>query len=71
VVWQTEVGSPWADKEPPPTEYFLMIDQARHDCLVKHGLEKAFTHYYFRAQAWQTGCDWRRLVDRCECDQCQ
>jgi hypothetical protein len=71
VVWQTEVGSPWADKEPPPTEYFLMIDQARHDCLVKHGLEKAFTHYYFRAQAWQTGCDWRRLVDRCECDQCK
>jgi len=70
VVWQTEVGSPWAEKEPPPTEYFLMIDQVRHDTLLKYGLQKSFYHYYFRAQAWQTGCDWRRLVDQCTCENC-
>jgi len=70
VVWQTEVGSPWADKTPPPTEYFLMIDQKRHDTMVRYGLDQTFYHYYFRAQAWQTGCDWRRLVDGCKCENC-
>lgn len=71
VVWQTEVGSPWADREPPPTEYFLMIDQVRHNLMVKYDLDKTFYHYYFRAQAWQTGCDWRRLVDGCQCENCK
>jgi len=70
VVWQTEVGSPWAHKTPPPTEYFLGIDQKRHDLIVKYGLDEKFYHYYFRAQAWQTGCDWRRLVDHCRCENC-
>lgn len=70
-VWQTEVGSPWADKEPPPTEYFLMVDQERHNLIVKHNLDKTFYHYYFRSQAWQTGGDWRRLVGKCECDNCK
>jgi hypothetical protein len=71
VVWQTEVGSPWADKEPPPTEYFLAVDQERHKLMVKYDLDKTFYHYYFRAQAWQTGCDWRRLVDHCQCENCR
>ena len=70
-VWQTEVGSPWADREPPPTEYFLAVDQERHNLIVKHDLDKTFYHYFFRAQAWQTACDWRRLVDKCQCDNCR
>ncbi len=71
VVWQTEVGSPWADKEPPPTEYFLAVDQERFKLVEKHNIDNIFHHYYFRAQAWQTGCDWRRLVGKCECEDCK
>ena len=65
------MGSPWADNEQPPTEYFLMVDQKRHDLMVKHDLDKTFYHYYFHAKAWQTACDWRRLVDGCQCENCK
>ena len=38
--------------------------------VFKKGHVGTIYHYYFRAQAWQTGCDWRRLVDQCQCENC-
>jgi len=69
--WQTEVGSPWSDRVPAPTDYFLSVARARHQLMESSGMHKAQHHHSYRNGAWSTDADFRRLVGRCQCDNCR
>jgi hypothetical protein len=69
--WQVEVGSPWEDEEPPPTEYFLDVGLTRHQLLESRGAYGSMWHDYYKAAAWSTDADFRRLLQECRCDNCR
>jgi hypothetical protein len=69
--WQTEVGSPWSDRTPPPTDYFLSVGQSLHRAMESSGMYKTMHHYDFRNSAWSTDADFRRLLGHCQCDNCR
>ncbi len=69
--WQTEVGSPWSDRVPPSTDYFLSVARARHRTMENSGMYKTMHHSYYKDSAWSTDADFRRLVGGCRCDNCQ
>ena len=69
--WQVEVNSAWEAKQPPPTEYFLSVGQARHEAMEKHRAHDYMRHYYYKAMAWSTDGDYRRLLTGCSCAMCQ
>jgi hypothetical protein len=69
--WQVEVGSPWERETPPPTEYFLEIGLLRHQLMEQYGGHEFMRHFYYRMGAWTTDADYRRLLLRCSCDNCQ
>lgn len=69
--WQVEVGSPWEAEKPPPTEYFLDIGLARHRLMERHGGYAFMRHNYYKAGAWSTDGDFRRLMLPCTCDNCR
>ena len=76
VQWEREVNSPWENAEAPPTEYFLMVAQARHEAYEKYGAydwrqHGHYKHAYYKAAAWTTDNDFRRLVHRCSCEECR
>jgi hypothetical protein len=68
--WQTEVGSPWSDRVPPSTDYFLSIGRARQRLVEESGIEEDAHHAYYKAMAWSTDGDFRRLVGGCRCENC-
>ncbi|MFI5394301.1 MAG: radical SAM protein [Candidatus Binatia bacterium] len=70
IPWQKEVGSPWAHKQPPPTEYTLSVFFERHRRMQDSGLYRIMDHNYFMAQAWDTNADFRRLAYGCACRNC-
>lgn len=69
--WQTEVGSPWSDKVPPPTDYFLSVGRALFQRVQGSGMYDVMRHPYYKALAWSTDGDFRRLVGGCKCENCQ
>jgi len=69
--WQVEVGSPWEAREPPPTEYFLDVALTRHQLLESYKAYDYMRHSYFKAYAWSTDADFRRLVFGCQCKDCR
>ena len=69
--WQVEVGSPWEAQEPPPTEYFLDVALARHQLLEAYSAYDYMRHSYFKAYAWSTDADFRRLAFGCQCKDCR
>ena len=69
-VWQTEVGSPWERAEPPPTEYFLMVDFERHKIMNEAGLYQKTFHRYYRVNSWTCSQDYCRLAWGCRCPDC-
>ncbi len=69
--WQVEVGSPWEAEEPPPTEYFLEVGLARHQLMEQYGGYNFMRHAYYKAGAWSTDGDFRRLLLPCRCDDCR
>ena len=69
--WQTEVGSPWSDKVPPSTDYFLSVARKRHQLVDESGIYKISHHPYYKVLAWTTDGDFRRLVSGCQCDNCR
>lgn len=68
--WQVEVGSPWGEAIPPPTEYFVAVGQAHHELMEASGAYDYQHCYYARAMAWSTTGDFRRLVRGCNCRCC-
>jgi hypothetical protein len=70
-VWQTEVGSPWGNATPPPTEYFLTVDLERHRVMQEAGLYDKTYHRYYRVNCWTCSQDYCRLVCGCKCPDCQ
>ena len=70
-VWQTEVGSPWQDATPPPTEYFLKVDLERHRVMKEAQLYEKTFHRYYRVNCWTCSQDYCRLVWGCKCSDCQ
>ena len=68
--WQVEVGSPWQAEEPPSTEYFLNVALARHEAAEKYKAYDFMWHHYFKALAWSTDADFRRLMTKCTCENC-
>ncbi len=68
--WEVEVGSPWEAKEPPPTEYFLQVAQAYHESMEAAGVYGYMRHHLYKASAWSTDSDFRRLVHGCSCEDC-
>ncbi len=69
--WQVEVGSPWSDRVPPSTDYFLSIGRARHQLMESTGMHKIMHHNYYKNAAWSTDVDFRRLAGGCRCDNCR
>ena len=69
--WQTEVGSPWSDRVQPSTDYFLAVGRARQRLIEESGIEEVSHHAYYKALAWSTDGDFRRLVGGCRCDNCR
>jgi hypothetical protein len=69
--WQTEVGSPWSDRVPPSTDYFLSIGRARHRLVKESGMDQFMHHSYYKALGWSTDGDFLRLVGGCQCDNCR
>ncbi len=68
--WQVEVNSRWEGVQPPPVEYFLSTAQVRHELMEQYGAHDWAGHYYYKAMAWSTDGDFRRLAHRCPCDRC-
>ena len=69
--WQTEVGSPWSNRVPPSTDYFLSVGRTLHQLMESTVMYKAMHHYYYKDSAWSTDADFRRLVGGCRCENCQ
>jgi hypothetical protein len=69
--WQTEVGSPWSDRVPPATDYFLSVGRALSQRMQESGMYKLMHHPYYKALAWSTDGDFRRLVTGCTCENCR
>ncbi|HEY50040.1 MAG TPA: hypothetical protein G4O13_08360 [Dehalococcoidia bacterium] len=68
--WQTEVGSPWSDRVPPSTDYFLSVGRELNRCMEESGMRKNQHHHPYKNSAWSTDADFRRLVTGCRCDGC-
>jgi len=69
--WQVEVGSPWSERVPPSTDYFLSVARTRHRIMESSGMYKTMHHSYYKDNAWSTDADFRRLVGGCRCDNCR
>jgi len=69
--WQVEVGSPWSDRVPAPTDYFLSVARARHRIMESSGMHKVMRHNYYKNAAWSTDVDFRRLLGGCRCENCR
>jgi hypothetical protein len=69
--WQVEVGSPWSDRIPPSTDYFLAVGRARHQLMESSGMHKIMHHNYYKNAAWSTDVDFRRLAGGCRCENCR
>jgi hypothetical protein len=69
--WQTEVGSPWSDRIPPATDYFLSVGRTLYQIMESSGMYKVMHHYDYKNSAWSTDIDFRRLVGGCQCDNCR
>ena len=69
--WQVEVGSAWETQSPPATEYYLGVAQAHHESMEAHGAYNFMKHLYFKAMAWSTDGDFRRLAHGCTCKMCR
>jgi hypothetical protein len=69
--WQVEVGSPWSDRIPPSTDYFLSVGRARHQLMESSGMHKIMHHNHYKNAAWSTDVDFRRLAGGCTCENCR
>jgi hypothetical protein len=69
--WQTEVGSPWSDRVPPSTDYFLSVGRTLNRLMEESGMFKVMHHAYYKDLAWSTDGDFRRLVGSCQCENCK
>jgi len=69
--WQVEVGSPWSDRVPPSTDYFLSVGRALYRLMEDSGMYEVMHHPYYKVLAWSTDGDFRRLVGGCRCENCQ